>query len=597
MIGKLLAHYEISALLGKGGMGEVYRALDQKLGRNVALKILPANVAADPERLARFEREAKTLAAVNHPGIATVFGLHEQDSTRFMAMELVPGTDLTHRISKRALPTRDALEFALQITEALEAAHQQGIIHRDLKPQNLMVTPDGRIKVLDFGLARLSSPGPLRAHNDPSPTMTAALTMPGTIMGTPAYMSPEQVQGEDVDARCDIWAFGALLYEMLTGETAFAGKTVPETMYKVTTKEPDLDLLPDSLPMEIRHLVRRCLVKEARNRLQAIGDARVILQEAIEGKLVPGESTSSPALTGDIGSPVECRMTITTEHVRQLSTRIPRMVGDSMTYLDNKRPSDVLIICLHGIGVDQREFEDVLRQTPYRAVSLSLYGFGPVARMRPALSYADHNLLVSFLVEEIHQKIAPKTLVMVGHSSGSDQCLQIVASPLGERLQLDGLVLLGPSAIPAEGRMSSPFARLTGDPDEIFSTLRAMSAYAENLTEWLIIHHYLLRAFDKFQTDTAALQKFAKTYIEALEDDRFFRLFQTAVRRTRHLRCVFGTDDTPESDHALELHIRDNALGDDFSEEMIANVPVGHTDLNNASVVLPLVEEIVRSES
>ena len=596
MIGKQLAHYQISALLGKGGMGEVYRAQDQKLGRDVALKILPANVATDPERLARFEREAKTLAAVNHPGIATVFGLHEQDGMRFMAMELVPGSDLSHKISKRALPVRDALEIALQIIEALEAAHQQGIIHRDLKPHNLMITPEGKIKVLDFGIARLSSRGPLLAGNSPSPTITAALTLPGTIMGTPAYMSPEQVQGEDVDARCDIWALGALLYEMLTGEMAFGGKTVPETMYMVTAKEPDLDLLPDALPMEIRHLVRRCLVKEARNRLQAIGDARVILQETIEGKLILDESTSSPARTEGTGSLVERRMTITTEHVRQLSTLIPRMVGDTMTYLDNERPSDVLIICLHGLGVDQRQFEDVLRQTPYRAVSLSLYGFGPVVRMRPALSYADHNLLVSFLVEEIHQKIAPKTLVMVGYSSGSDQCLQIVASPLGERLQFDGLLLLGPSPMPAGGRMSSPFARLTGDPAEIFSTLRAISAYADNLTEWLIIHHYLLGAFDKFQTDTEALQSFAKTYVEALEDDRFFRLFQTAVRRTRHLRCVFGTDETSESDRALELHISDNALGDDFSEEMIANVPVGHLDLINASVVLPLVEEIVRSD-
>jgi pimeloyl-ACP methyl ester carboxylesterase len=287
-------------------------------------------------------------------------------------------------------------------------------------------------------------------------------------------------------------------------------------------------------------------------------------------------------------------MTITTEHVRQLSTLVPRMVGDTMTYLDNERPSDVLIICLHGIGDDQRGFEDILRQTPYRAVSLSLYGFSPVARLRPALPYVDHNLLAGFLIEEIHQNIAHQTLVIVGHSSGSDQCLNILASSVGERLQPDGLVLLGPSVVPAKGRMSSHFSSLTGDPAENFNTLRSMSSFAENLTEWLIMHHYLLRAFGKFKTDTEALREFAQTYIETLEDDRFFRLFQTAVDRTRHLRCIFGYDDTPDSDRALELHISDNALGDGFSEEMIANVQVGHIDLKKPSVVLPLVEEIVR---
>ena len=282
MIGKTLAHYEILEKIGAGGMGEVYRARDSQLDREVAVKILPGSVAGDPESLARFKQEAKTLAAVNHPGIATVFGLHEQDGIRFMAMELVPGTDLSQRISRRALPTGDALQFALQIAEALEAAHEQGIIHRDLKPQNLMVTPDGKIKVLDFGLARVLTRRSISADDDPSPTITAALTQPGTVMGTPAYMSPEQVQGEVVDARGDIWAFGAVVYEMLTGKRAFGGKNVSETMYKVMASDPDLSILPASLPAGIRRLVRRCLVKEARNRLQSIGDARIAIQEYLD---------------------------------------------------------------------------------------------------------------------------------------------------------------------------------------------------------------------------------------------------------------------------------------------------------------------------
>ena len=297
MIGKTLSHYEITGLLGKGGMGEVYLARDPQLDRDVAIKILPETVASDPERIARFQREAKTLAAVNHSGIATIFGLHEQDGTRFMAMELVPGSDLSELISKQALPTEKALKFALQIAEALEAAHQRGIIHRDLKPQNLMVTPDGMIKVLDFGLARLSSPRPVGDKKASSPTITAALTLPGTVLGTPAYMSPEQVQGEDIDARCDIWSFGAVLFEMLTGERAIGGKTVPETMYLVSQSDPDLNLLPAALPGGVRRLVRRCLVKEVRNRLQSIGDARIEIDDALAG----GTDTAMPPFVASRG--------------------------------------------------------------------------------------------------------------------------------------------------------------------------------------------------------------------------------------------------------------------------------------------------------
>jgi serine/threonine protein kinase len=293
MIGKTLAHYEILEKIGAGGMGEVYRARDSQLDREVAVKILPESVAGDPKSLARFEREAKTLAAVHHPGIATVFGLHEHDGERFMAMELVPGSDLSQKISKRALPARDALAFAVQIAEALETAHEQGIIHRDLKPQNLMVTPGGKIKVLDFGLARMITRGPISVDGDTSPTVTAALTQPGTVMGTPAYMSPEQVRGEDVDSRSDIWAFGAVLYEMLSGKIAFGGKNVSEIMYRVMASDPDLGLLPASLPAGVRSLVRRCLVKEARNRLQSIGDARIAIQEYLDDPSPPAEEGAS----------------------------------------------------------------------------------------------------------------------------------------------------------------------------------------------------------------------------------------------------------------------------------------------------------------
>jgi Tol biopolymer transport system component len=289
MIGKTLAHYEIVEKIGAGGMGEVYRARDLQLDRDVAVKILPETAADDPDSVSRFSKEAKALAAVNHPGIATIFGLHEQEGTRFMAMEIVPGTDLSQRIAKRALPVREALLFALQIAEALEVAHGQGIIHRDIKPHNLMVTPEGKVKILDFGLARVLNPVPVD-NEDSSPTISAALTRAGTVVGTPAYMSPEQIQGRDVDARSDIWAFGVVLYEMLTGKKPFGGKNVSEIMYKVTSVDPDLELLPVSLPAEVRALIRRCLVKEVRNRLQSIGDARIAIQERLDGPPQEGET-------------------------------------------------------------------------------------------------------------------------------------------------------------------------------------------------------------------------------------------------------------------------------------------------------------------
>jgi eukaryotic-like serine/threonine-protein kinase len=299
--------YEIIAVIGAGGMGEVYRARDTRLKREVALKILPASFAADPDRLARFQREAEVLASLNHPNIAAIYGLQEGPAEagsdaavgagssrpiQALVMELVEGETLADRIARGPIPVDDALPIARQIAEALEAAHERGIVHRDLKPANVKLRGDGAVKVLDFGLAKLNDPNAQNVSNDPnganrfslSPTITspALMTGVGVLLGTAAYMSPEQAKGRVADKRSDIWAFGCVLYEMLTGKRAFPGDDVSETLAGVIKTEPDWRALPDSTPEPIRRLLRRCLEKDSRRRLHDAGDARIEIDEAPE---------------------------------------------------------------------------------------------------------------------------------------------------------------------------------------------------------------------------------------------------------------------------------------------------------------------------
>ena len=238
-IGSRLGHYDVTALIGEGGMGQVYQATDTKLKRQVALKILPEAFSADPERLARFQREAEVLASLNHPNIATIHGLEEADGVRALVLELVEGPTLADRIKKGPIPLDEALPIAKQIAEALEAAHEAGVIHRDLKPANIKVRDDGTVKVLDFGLAKALDPNP---DGDPSqsPTLTAAATQMGVIMGTAAYMSPEQAAGQTADRRSDIWSFGVILFEMLTGQQLFTGQTVSHVLARVSGSLRDL---------------------------------------------------------------------------------------------------------------------------------------------------------------------------------------------------------------------------------------------------------------------------------------------------------------------------------------------------------------------
>src|SRR5688572_23345650 len=280
--------YEIESPLGAGGMGEVYRARDAGLNRGVALKVLPDLLAHDPDRIARFKREAQLLAALSHPGIAAIHGFEEANGMHALVLELVEGPTLAERIEQGPIPLEEALPIALQISEALEAAHEIGIIHRDLKPANIKVTDEGVVKVLDFGLAKALDGDQTRSAVDvsQSPTLTAATAL-GVILGTAAYMAPEQARGKTVDRRADIWAFGCVLYEMLTARRAFEGEAVTDTMAAILRGEPDWNALPPSTPRVIRRLLRRCLEKDRRDRLQAIGDARLEIKEAISGGDTP----------------------------------------------------------------------------------------------------------------------------------------------------------------------------------------------------------------------------------------------------------------------------------------------------------------------
>ena len=295
LVGRQVGSHRILSLLGQGGMGEVYRARDTKLGRDVAIKVVAGAFLSDPGRLARFEREARVLATLNHPHVGAIYGLEETDGIRGLVLELVEGATLAERLESGPLPIQEALTVARQIADALEAAHDKGIIHRDLKPANIKTTPDGNVKVLDFGLAKvLAAEG---SERDPSPLPIAAEgTREGVIAGTAAYMSPEQARGKAVDKRTDIWAFGAVLYEMLTGRPAFRGETTSDTIAAVLEREPDWSALPAPTPAGLRRLLLRCLEKDSKHRLRDIGDARLEIAEALGTN--PVTAAARPARLG-----------------------------------------------------------------------------------------------------------------------------------------------------------------------------------------------------------------------------------------------------------------------------------------------------------
>lgn len=290
MMDQTIAHYQLGEKIGAGGMGEVYRARDTRLGRDVAIKVLPQVFSSDAQRMVRFEREAKVLASLNHPHIASLYSFEQSNSSRALVMELVDGPVLAERLKRGPLPLEEALPIAKQIAEALEYAHERGVIHRDLKPSNVKLTLDGQVKLLDFGLAKALEGETTEEDLQSSPTLTAAATRAGMLMGTAAYMAPEQARGKRVDRRADIWSFGCVLYELVTGRVTFAGETTSDILASVIRSDPDWSSVPASVPPRIRELLRRCLEKDPKERLQAIGEARIAIDVANSG--IPEEMVS-----------------------------------------------------------------------------------------------------------------------------------------------------------------------------------------------------------------------------------------------------------------------------------------------------------------
>ncbi|MCZ6858062.1 MAG: protein kinase [Gemmatimonadetes bacterium] len=361
MVGKTLGHYKILEPLGKGGMGEVYRARDTKLDRDVAIKVLPEDFATDPDRLARFEREAKLLAALNHPNIITIHGLEEEEGAFFLVLELVKGESLKQRLSTGPLSIEKALDVCKQIAEALEAAHNEGIIHRDLKPANVLITPDGRAKVLDFGIAKSMTVGDDVIADTAKAT---DLTVIGILIGTPAYMSPEQVRGEEFDKRADIWAFGCVIYEALTGSSAFGRKTLPETLAAILEQDPDWSALPQDAPDQLRRLIRRCLRKDPRRRLRDIGDAWIVLGEV----LADGEPGTSTAVRAGVTAPSAAPATASHSAVPWVLSAALFVVAIALGWLVFSRPQvEPSVARLHiaeSPNIDESRFAPMVAISP-----------------------------------------------------------------------------------------------------------------------------------------------------------------------------------------------------------------------------------------
>ncbi len=594
--------YEILAPIGAGGMGEVYRAHDERLERDVAIKVLPEAVAQDEARLARFEREAKLLASLSHQNIATLHGLEEKEGQSFLVMELAEGETLAERLDKGRLPIDDALPIALQIAEGLEAAHEQGIIHRDLKPANVMLSPEGKVKILDFGLAKAWQDEVSDADLTHSPTLTAQMTAAGVVLGTAAYMSPEQARGKPVDTRTDIWSFGVVLWEMLTGRRLFEREGASDVLAAVLRDEPDWQVLPDDIPPAVARLLRRCLRRDLAKRLRHIGDARLELEEAFEEPLVSGPGIAPRPVPGEFGT--ERFWSLTTDVCRQLDreTLDPAMIGDQLSYLDNERSSDVLVVYLSGFGFDHGSFGTILGRSPYRGMAVTLYGFEETRRRRIPLPMADHLTILRLFLESVLQASKPQTTVLTGFSSGADVVLRMISEGGVDRRHIDGVLSLSPNTSLETCFFSRRVAEIPDDNDgEFLRIARDVAGAMDTPGAWLQMNPYLMELVRKYHADIDALRTHGRdifTPFQEQGESPLARWYRAAKKAGLGVRIVFAGAEETEQNGLRELmlaHVDRQVFGPDFDDADIASEPdVLHMGLMEPEIVEQHLEELLK---
>jgi serine/threonine protein kinase len=595
-------------------MGEVYRANDERLERDVALKVLPEEVAQDEERLARFEREAKLLASLNHQNIATLYGFETvqtpEESTdmdadpgllTFLVMEFVEGEDLAALINRGPIRIDDALPIALQIAEGLEAAHEQGIIHRDLKPANVMLSREGKVKVLDFGLAKAWQPAESEADLTHSPTLTAQMTAHGALLGTAAYMSPEQVRGKAVDTRADIWAFGVVLWEMLTGRRPFEGDAASDVFAAVLRDEPDWGHMPGGLPQAVGRVLRRCLRRDVTKRLRHIGDARLELAEAWEEPAIPEPGAASGFGPNDIEA--ERSWALTTDVCRHLNreTLDPAIIGDELRYLDNDRPSDVLVVYVPGFGFDHGAFSEILSRSRHRGVAVTLYGFEETRRRRTPLPIADHLTILRLFVESILEASRPKTTLLTGFSSGADIVLRLISEGGMDHRHIDGALALSPNVSLETCFFSKRVAEiLDGSDGEILDIARDVAAAMDTPLAWLQMNPYLMELVRKYHDDIDALRSHGRDIITpflAEGESPLTGWYRKSKEARIGVRVVFAGAEESEQRGLRELmlaHVDHQALGPDFSDSDFVSEPnASHMGLLNAEVIERHLRELL----
>ena len=503
-------------------------------------------------------------------------------------MELVEGQSLADVIPSSGFPLDRFFELAIPVADALAAAHSRGVVHRDLKTANIMVNREGRPKILDFGLAKLT-------ENANEAGEASTMTATGAVLGTLPYMAPEQVRGESTDARTDVFALGVVFYEMLTGLRPFQASSSQELVSVILRDSPaDLSKLrPDATPL-LGRVLRRCLEKDPERRIQTSKDVRNELEDIRRGE---GPASRERVAREASPKPIESEFLLTADTVRRLSDRQPRLVGRAMTYLDNGAESSTLVVLVHGAGGDQRQFEQALGLLPERAVAPTLVGFEPSARSRPVVGVDDHSELLRSFLRDLQERLRPRSVILVGYSSGSDQCLRLASLEGGTGIAVSGLVALGPNVDLGTCFFTQKLANLKAeDPSEVLAVLKSLGSDVKSLPTWLAMQEYIVAAFSKFGTDLGALTQYASDIVAPFEagGDPLAEWYRNASANVPHIRLVFGEMESSSAEGLLKRHLEHNVLGARFTEASYVIEPLDHLSLMNPEVVARHVREIAR---